>query len=59
VIIHPRIQDTKEFEQLDEISARYIRLMTNRVLDVMTYKNSRHLSQSSPSTTSAQTTTIL
>ena len=64
LIIDPRTQETEEFEDLDEILARYIKPMANTVSDIITHKYYRNLSQPLPSatpsgsTTPAQTTTI-
>ncbi len=63
LIIDPRTQDTEEFEDLDEILARYIKPMANTVSDIITHKYYRDLSKPLPSATPsgsatpAQTTT--
>lgn len=63
VIIDPRTQETEEFEDLDEILARYIKPMANTVSDILSHKYYRNLSQPLPSATPsgsatpAQTTT--
>ncbi|CAF4632704.1 unnamed protein product, partial [Rotaria sp. Silwood2] len=65
LIIDPRTQETDEFEDLDEILARYIKPMANTVSDIITHKYYRNLSQPLPSatpsgsTTPAQTTTSI
>jgi transcription elongation factor SPT6 len=64
LIIDPRTHDTEEFEDLDEILARYIKPMANTVSDIITHKYYRNLSQPLPSATPsgsatpAQITTI-
>ncbi|CAF1045570.1 unnamed protein product [Rotaria sp. Silwood1] len=63
LIIDPRTQETEEFEDLDEILARYIKPMANTVSDIITHKYYCNLSQPLPSATPsgsatpAQTTT--
>jgi transcription elongation factor SPT6 len=51
LIIDPRTQDTEEFEDLDEILARYIKPMANTVSDIITHKYYRDLTQPLPSAT--------
>ncbi|CAF3525255.1 unnamed protein product [Rotaria socialis] len=51
LIIDPRTQETEEFEDLDEILARYIKPMANTVSDIVTHKYYRNLSQPLPSAT--------
>ncbi|UJR26928.1 hypothetical protein I4U23_008237 [Adineta vaga] len=51
LIIDPRTQDTEEFEDLDEILARYIKPMANTVADITSHKYYRNLAQPLPSAT--------
>jgi transcription elongation factor SPT6 len=51
LIIDPRTQETEEFEDLDEILARYIKPMANIVSDTTSHKYYRNLSQPLPSAT--------
>ncbi|CAF1187488.1 unnamed protein product [Rotaria sordida] len=57
LIIDPRTQETEEFEDLDEILARYIKPMANTVSDIITHKYYRNLSQPLPSATPTGSTT--
>lgn len=51
LIIDPRTQETDEFEDLDEILARYIKPMANIVADILSHKYYRNLSEPIPSST--------
>lgn len=51
LIVDPRTQETEEFEDLDEILARYIKPMANFVADIISHKYYRNLSQPLPSAT--------
>ncbi|CAF1501278.1 unnamed protein product, partial [Didymodactylos carnosus] len=53
LIVDPRTQEIEEFEDLDEILARYIKPMANFVADIVVHKYYRNLSQPVPSSTPA------
>lgn len=51
LIVDPRTQETEEFEDLDEILARYIKPMASHVSDIISHKYYRDLAQPLPSAT--------
>ena len=51
LIVDPRTQETEEFEDLDEILARYVKPMANTVSEITAHKYYRDLSKPLPSAT--------